>query len=162
MGLQKHHEELFSPPLPKKHANALLHDYTLMGNLTHVLIQFPKVWWDNSLPRWVSANEGGHAMSGEFTQWNNMNHDTIVPGSQTLLSFLGDPQAQKYQRMNDADLKTAVVQRLRIQNPDLDIPDAVAIFISRWGTDPKFYGSYSIREPGWRDKYLSDLRRPLK
>merc|ERR1711879_175943 len=67
-----------------------------------------------------------------------------------------------YQAMGDDELQKAVVQRLRIQNPGLQIPDAVAVFISKWGTDPKFYGSYSIREPGWRDKYIRALKRPLK
>jgi len=159
--LQRHHKELFSPSLPEQHADALSSDHVVMGNLTHVLVQFPRVWWDNSLPRWISANPGGKNMSGEFTEWQNLNHDSLVPGSQTLLSFLGDPQASKYQAMQDIDVQAAVVQRLRLQHPRVEIPDAVAIFISRWGMDPRFYGSYSIRQPGWRDKYMKILQQPL-
>jgi len=159
--LQRNHEEMFSPPLPKKHAEALHRDHVVMGNLSHVLVQFPKVWWDNSLTRWVSANRGGHKMAGHFTQWNNLNHDTLVPGSQTLLSFLGDPEASKYEGMQDSDIQAAVVDQLRIQNPGIEIPDAVAFYISRWGFDPKFYGSYSVMEPGWRDKFMKILTKPL-
>jgi polyamine oxidase len=160
--LQHHHQELFSPPLPKKHAEALSHDHVVMGNLSHVLVQFPTVWWDNSLPRWISANHGGQKMSGEFTEWQNLNHDSLVPGSHTLLSFLGDPESSKYEAMQDADVMAAVVKRLRIQNPGKDIPDAVAVFISRWGFDDKFYGSYSHHEPGWKYKFQKVLTTPLK
>lgn len=158
--LQRHHEEMFSPPLPKKHAEALSRDHDVMGNLTHVLLQFPKVWWDNSLPRWISANHGGHNMSGAFTEWQNLNN--LVPGSQTLLSFLGDPEASKYQAMQDADIQAAAMARLRLQHPGVDIPDAIAFFISRWGTDPKFYGAYTVMEPGWKDKFSQTIKKPLK
>jgi len=160
--LKKHHGELFSPPLPKGHADALSDDHVVMGNLSHVLLQFPKVWWDNSLPRWVSANRGGHSMSGYFNEWQNLNHDSMVPGSQTLLSFLADPAAKKFEAMKDADVQAAAVQRLRIQNPDAHIPDPVAMYISRWGTNDKFYGSYSHFEPGRRPNFFKNMQQPLQ
>lgn len=160
--LQRRHQELFSPALPKKHAAALSKDHVVMGNLSHVLVQFPHVWWNNSLTRWVSANRGGHGQAGQFTHWDNLNHESLVPGSQTLLSFLGDPEASKYEGMPDADIQAAVIERLRLQHPDLDVPDAVAFYISRWGYDPNFYGSYSVMEPGFRDKFIDAIKKPLK
>merc|ERR1712196_86724 len=84
--LQKRHQELFSPPLPNEQAEALKRNHMPMANLTHVLVQFPSVWWNNSLLAWVSANEGGKANEGLFTAWHNLNADGMMPGSNTLLS----------------------------------------------------------------------------
>ena len=78
LGVLKHsHHKLFSPPLSPRHVEVLSSSGIVMGNLTHVLLQFPSVWWDNSLPRWVSANSGSdtnQTLSGEFAEWQNLNH----------------------------------------------------------------------------------------
>ena len=34
------------------------------------------------------------AAPGEFSLWHNLNHAHLLPGSKTLLTFLGDPQAE--------------------------------------------------------------------
>ena len=31
-----------------------------MGNLTHVVVQFGSVFWDNSLQKWLQANKGSN------------------------------------------------------------------------------------------------------
>ena len=99
------HAQLFEPPLPAEQA-ALLSPRSkfAMGNLTHVVLQFPSVWWDDTLRKWLSANKGanrsaaggpdggGAAAAGEFAVWHNLNHGSLLPGSQTLVTFLGDPQ----------------------------------------------------------------------
>ena len=119
-----------------------------------MLLQFPTVWWDNSLPRWVSANRGARTLeaSGEFSEWQNLNHKSMIPGSHTLLSFLGDPQSSRYEPMGDADVQAAVMARLRAQNPSVAIPEPVAFFLSRHGTDPLSFGAYSGFEVGFKDK----------
>jgi hypothetical protein len=81
--LQRRHHDLFAPPLPKEKVQVLEHDGLVMANLTHVLLQFPSVWWDNSLPRWVSANAGAefnYTLAGEFAEWQNLNHVSRVEG----------------------------------------------------------------------------------
>jgi len=156
--LKKHHKELFSPPLPKKHTEVLLDNNILMANLTHVLIQFPSVWWDNSLPAWVSANAGGHAAAGNFTVWHNL--DVMVPGSHTLLSFLGEPEASKFGTMTEAEIMPILMERLRAQHPSKTIPEASAAWLKNWGSDPLFYGAYSYSAPG--ASYSSAWKKPLK
>ena len=52
---QKHHSALFTPDLPSKQKSALMNSGVSMVNPSHVLIQFPKVWWDISIPAWVRA-----------------------------------------------------------------------------------------------------------
>ena len=34
-------------------------DGVAMGNLTHVVVQFASVWWDDALFKWLSANKAG-------------------------------------------------------------------------------------------------------
>merc|ERR1719198_1685059 len=102
-----------------------------MGNLTHVVVQFPVIWWDDNLAKWLHANDpNGVATSGEFTLWHNLNHRSLLPGSHTLLSFLGDPQSSHYDGLPDATVQTALMERLRAQNPNKTIPEPSAFFIS--------------------------------
>jgi len=158
--IQKHHEELFEPNLPKKQQKSLATNHILMANLTHVLIQFPSVWWDNSIPAWISANEGGKSNRGLFTAWHNMNMDGFIPGSNTLLTFLGEPEASIYGAMTEAELLPILVERLRAQNPSLTIPEATAAWTKNWGNDPLHYGAYAYSEPGvsWKTTW----KKPLK
>merc|ERR1712166_241997 len=164
--MRKHHEEIFSPGLPTKQADTLMTNHAEMANLTHVLVQFPSVWWDNSVPAWISANEGGKDERGEFVVWHNMNADGFVPGSKTLLSFLGEPQAMTYGLMTEAEIMPVIMERLRAQNPNIDIPDASAAWLKNWGNDPLTEGAYMYSEPGisWSAKWkkaLKSNKRPL-
>jgi monoamine oxidase len=162
--LQRKHADLFEPPLPKKHAD-LLNDHGLvMGNLTHVVLQFPTVWWDDSLPRWMSAIHGANTSraSGEFSEWQNLNYASFIPGSQMLLSFLGDPQSSIYEGMSNEEAQAAAMRSLRAQHPQKSIPDPVAFFMSRWGYGGASYGAYSGIEPGFKDKFFETLTKPLK
>jgi hypothetical protein len=97
--MRNHHTEIFSPPLPSTQAENMMQNHQPMANLTHVLIQFPSVWWDDSIPAWISANEGGKDQRGKFTVWHNLNAEGFIPGSKTLLSFLGEPEASVYGAM---------------------------------------------------------------
>ena len=66
--LQRKHAQLFSPPLPAAQAKLLSLDSRFaMGNLTHVVVQFRSVWWDNSLFKWVAANKGANASAAGGT-----------------------------------------------------------------------------------------------
>ena len=184
--LQRQYATLFSPPVPPKFEEALMHDGLLMDNLTHVAVQFPHVWWDNRLAKWLSANKAlgtgskenrsssvkpsrrehlvgvwDEDASGEFGLWHNLNHATLLPGSNTLLSFLGDPQSSLYEGMSDAAVTDILMKRLRSQHPDRTLPEPTAFFISRHGYDPLSYGAYSGYRPGWKDAYMKILQTPL-
>jgi monoamine oxidase len=190
--LQQKHASLFSPPVPPKFVEALLDDGLMMDNLTHVVAQFPYVWWDDRLAKWLSANKalegaadnattstaksdpsvvhpswreqlgvGLEAESGEFCVWHNLNHESLLPGSNTLLSFLGDPQSSLYEGMSDAAVTDILMKRLRSQHPDRTIPEPTAFFMSRHGYDPLSYGAYSGYRANWKDKYMDILRTPL-
>lgn len=162
--LRKHHEEMFSPGLPDKQVSDLVNGHYPMANLTHVLIQFPSVWWDNTLPAWVSANAGGKDARGLFTAWHNLHHDTMIPGSNTLLTFLGEPEASVYGLMTEEELLPIITNRLRAQNPNKTVPDGVAAWLKNWGNDPNTEGAYAYAEPGisWSGKWKKPLKKDKK
>lgn len=158
--LRNHHQHLFTPSLPSTQVDVLMNNHQPMANLTHVLIQFPSVWWDNTLPAWISTNHGGESKQGNFTVWHNLNVEGMMPGSNTLLSFLGEPEATKYGLLTEPEIIKLVTDRLRLQNPKKTIPDGVAAWLKNWGNDPLFYGAYAYAEPGvsWSAKW----KKPLK
>ena len=102
-------------------------------------------------------------IAGEFSLWHNLNHASLLPGSQTLLSFLGEPQSSRYEGMADADVLAALMRRLRLQHPHAahSMPEPSAFFISRHGYDPLSRGAYSISLPGWDDALHKTLAQPL-
>lgn len=158
--LRKHHVELFTPSLPSEQVDKLMNNHMPMANLTHVLIQFPSVWWDDSLPAWISTNQGGESKQGNFTVWHNLNVDGTMPGSNTLLSFLGEPEATNYGLLTESEIIKLVTERLRLQNPKKSIPDAVAAWLKNWGNDPLTLGAYANAEPGV--SYSAKWKKPLK
>lgn len=162
--IRRHHEEMFSPALPDTQAQVLHENHMPMANLTHVLVQFPEVWWDDSIPAWISANEGGMDNRGLFTVWHNMNAEGFMPGSNTLLSFLGEPEASIYGLHTEAELIPVLMERFRAQNPGKTIPEATAAWLKNWGNDPLTYGAYAYDEPGisWSAKWKKPLKKNKK
>jgi len=158
--LQNHYHHLFTPALPSKQSSDLMNNGLFMAPLTHVLVQFPTVWWDDSLPAWLATNAGGEASSGNFTPWHNFNHQSKIPGSQTLLSFLGDPQAAEYGELNEDELKVLLLERIKAQHPNKEIPEPSAVWLKNWVNDPLFYGAYVNYAPGvnWKGTW----KKPLK
>ena len=116
----------------------------LTDRLAYLLIYCGVCWFDR-----LQANSAKNdsyaarlAASGEFSLWHNLNHKSLLPGSQSLLTFLGDPQSSKYEGMSDADVQAALMKRIREQHPALasEIPEPSYFFISRHGYDPNTYG----------------------
>ena len=153
--LQRHHSTLFTPSLPENLVKTLESGEIQMRNVTKVLLQFSDVWWDNSLPRWVSTNSGGSgtAEADHFSRWRNMNHQSTIPGSNILLGFLGGAQSARYESMANPDAKVAVMSQLRNQFPHIDIPDPVAFHITRHGSDPTRYGAFVVNTRDWSGDY---------
>jgi hypothetical protein len=137
------------------------------------VIQFSTVWWDDTLVKWLASNKGsntsaaggpdgaGAGAAGEFAVWHNLNHPAIIPGSKTLLTFLGDPQSSIFEALPNATVQAVVLKRLREQHPRVRIPEPTAFFISRHGYDAKSYGAYSISFAGWNDEHHKTLAQPI-
>jgi len=86
----------------------------------------------------------------------------VIPGSNTLLSFIGEPQAVTYGAMTEAEIMPILMERLRAQNPSKTIPEATAAWLKNWGEDPLFYGAYSYSEPHTQSERKGNWKKPLK
>lgn len=153
--LQRHHDKLFTPPLPDVLVEALSSNEALMRNVTKIFLQFPSAWWDNKHTRWVNVIDGANstAKADDFTRWRNMNHDEALPGSNILLAFLGDPHSSYYEALPDFDVQEAAMKQLRRQHPNIDIPDPINFYMSRHGYDRTRYGAFSVERAPWSGKY---------
>jgi spermine oxidase len=151
--LQRHYKTLFAPSLPDQFVNALTSNEVLMRNVTKVYLQFPTVWWDDSLDRWVSVNDGANdtASADHFSRWRNINY--YQPGSNVLLCFLGDPHSSHYEAMPDAHVQEAVMNQLRQQHPKISIPDPTHFYMSRHGFDRTRYGAFPVHREKWSGAY---------
>ena len=153
--LQRHYDTLFTPSLPDILVDALSSNEVLMRNVTKVFLQFPSAWWDNKRTRWVSVIDGASstAEADHFTRWRNLNHKEVLPGSNILLAFLGDPQSSYYEALPDVDVQEAAMKQLRRQHPNIAIPDPVNFYMSRHGYDRTRYGAFAVERAKWSDKY---------
>lgn len=156
--LNRHHRDLFSPNVPNKLAKIFYSGDFIISNLTRIYLQFPEVFWDDEATKWLAAD--GNGRPGEFPEYINMNHATRVPGSNTLLLFVGNPESVKYESMADADVQAAVMAKMRRVFPKA--VDPVAFHITLWGTDPLAYGCYSALKPGFDDDSYETITTPLK
>jgi len=77
-----------------------------------------------------------------------MNHASRLPGSKTLLTFLGEPETSRHGDLTEGALLEVLMDRLRRAHPDKDIPEGVAAWIKNWGSDPLFHGAYVDYAPG--------------
>lgn len=156
--LQHNHASLFVPPLPEKQVAALTHDSAIMSNLTKIFIQFKEPFWNNMVPRWLSADNE----YGAFPEWHNMNHRDHVPGSNTLFIWLGQPQSTKWESSTDEEVKSALMKYIRQHYPGKNIPEPVAFYMTRHSLNPFRYGAYSAFKLGWTDHAHDDMIKPLE
>lgn len=161
--LLRQHRGLFSPPLPDNYTDLFVDgDLIKMRNVTRIALQFPNVWWDDTLLRWVYVNQGANDTSsaGEFNQWRNMNHAKMLPGSHILFCFLGDPQSSYYEALSDDEVRARVMRYLRKKHPETVIPDPTDFFITRHGYDETRYGAFSVMGTKWRPE-ANSFKKPL-
>ena len=118
-------------------------------NLTRIYVQFTDVFWDNTVLDYFVvpdpvAEVGTGSSPGDLAYFRNLNHKSIIPGSNTLCFLLVTPDSDKYEAMTDSGVRQAVMRRLRTIFHDKTVPDPVALYISRWGRDPLYRGVYSM------------------
>ena len=133
----------------------------VMANLTHVLIQFDEAFWPD-VPRFLAADDAHPGQTGYFVEFQNL--DYLVPGSKTLLSFLGDPWSSAFEALDDAAAQAALLARVRDLSPAAASgKEPTAFFMSRWGYDALAGGAYSgLVGPGFDDDANAKVSRPLK
>lgn len=136
--LQRQHKELFSPPLSNEMQTALSprKDGINMVNVTKVYLQFPHVWWNDDVQTWILAND-------VITSWRNMNHKSIIPGSNTLLAIATGSSSSRLETLNEEYVKKLTMKLLQNHFPNTTIPTPSNFLVTRHGTNENRFGAFS-------------------
>merc|ERR1719215_631776 len=121
--------------MPEVQAQALM-KYT-MANFTKIHMQWTKPFW-RDVPRWMIA--------GDIPSWWNLNHESVIPGSNMLMAWTDGPEGSRYEEIPDEEVQGIILARLRKVYPEA--PEPVAFHITRHGSEEFQLGSYSAWEFG--------------
>eukprot|EP01102_Stenamoeba_stenopodia_P006253 TRINITY_DN1711_c0_g1_i2.p1 TRINITY_DN1711_c0_g1~~TRINITY_DN1711_c0_g1_i2.p1 ORF type:complete len:559 (+),score=112.60 TRINITY_DN1711_c0_g1_i2:34-1710(+) len=133
------HLVTFQPPLPKWKSDTILK--MGVGLMNKVVLEFPKVFWSSDV-RGV-----GYASDDDKGAWRffyNVEHVTQRP---ILMGFLTAKFAWKMEKQSDEEHIQGAMSVLRRIYGD-DIPEPTSYYITRWGSNPYSYGSYSFMKVG--------------
>lgn len=151
LGVLKTESILFSPPLPLVKQRAIRN--IGVGELNKIVLQFPKRLWPAS-PEYFSWIDPVGDMCPEF-----LNHYAYDKSS-VLVGLWGGDSARRILSRTDFEIETVVLAQLR-QSFGMSVPRPTRTLITRWGSDPFAYGSYSYIPVGTHLSEMDALAEPL-
>ncbi|MCG8456434.1 MAG: FAD-dependent oxidoreductase, partial [Holophagales bacterium] len=141
----------FSPGLPPSMKEAI--DGLRMGVLNKTCLRFPSVFWPAGRD-WLMQIPQEY---GQWTTWLNASRALEKP---ILTAFHGGDFGREIESWSDREIVSAAMERLRSMFGS-GIPDPVDFQITRWGSDPYTWGSYSYlpvgSHPDLRDALAANM-----
>ncbi|KFM25067.1 Lysine-specific histone demethylase 1A [Auxenochlorella protothecoides] len=131
------------------------------GCLNKVVLQFPRIFWDNGLDYFGGVAPAGEQRRGRcFMFWNLARHNGGVP----LLSCLvSGAAARRLEADSDEEAVAVSLRALRRLFPgEGTVPDPEASVVTRWSADPHARGSYSYVAVGASGKDYDALAAPVR
>ena len=151
LGVLKRGAITFAPALPAAKVTAIKR--LTMGVLNKTYLRFPNVFWDQEVEWLDYLGE----RNGEWAEWLNVFYYTKQP---ILLGFNAGTYGAAIERMTDEAIVAGAMTALRTIYGS-SIPDPEAWQITRWGSDPFAYGSYSHIPPGASSEDRVTLAQPV-
>ena len=155
LGVLKAGTVQFTPGLPASMQQAI--DALGMGVLNKTFLRFPSVFWPSQLD-WLSHIPEAY---GEWTSWLNI--DRAV-GQPILMGFNAANYGTQIEALSDAEIVDAAMVRLRTVFGN-SIPEPVDFQITRWGSEPRSWGSYSFittgSDPSLRDALAGEIENRI-
>ncbi|KAM3710768.1 hypothetical protein ACJW31_01G056100 [Castanea mollissima] len=146
----------FSPPLPQwKHSSIQRLGF---GVLNKVVLEFPEVFWDDSVDYFGATAEETNRRGQCFMFWNL--RKTV--GAPVLIALVVGKAAIDGQSMSSSDHVNHALTVLRKLFGDASVPDPVASVVTDWGRDPFSYGAYSYVAVGASGEDYDLLGRPVE
>lgn len=146
----------FSPPLPQwKHSSVQRLGF---GVLNKVVLEFPDVFWDDSVDYFGATAEETDRRGQCFMFWNV--RKTV--GAPVLIALVVGKAAIDGQNMSSSDHVKHAVVVLRKLFGEESVPDPVASVVTDWGRDPFSYGAYSYVAVGASGEDYDILGRPVE
>lgn len=128
------------------------------GVLNKVVLEFPEVFWDDSVDYFGATAEETDCRGQCFMFWNV--RKTV--GAPVLIALLVGKAAIEGQNMSSMDHVSHAVSVLRKLFGDASVPDPVASVVTDWGRDPFSYGAYSYVAIGASGEDYDLLGRPVE
>ncbi|KAF4358314.1 hypothetical protein F8388_014584, partial [Cannabis sativa] len=146
----------FSPPLPQwKHSSVQRLGF---GVLNKVVLEFPDVFWDDSVDYFGATAEETNQRGQCFMFWNI--RKTV--GAPVLIALVVGKAAIDGQNMSSSDHVKHAVVVLRKLFGEESVPDPIASVVTDWGQDPFSYGAYSYVAVGASGEDYDILGRPVE
>ena len=151
LGVLQNNRVTFKPALPEWKVDSI-HQFQ-MTQFTNVYVQFSSAFWDDN--EWI-------LYAGETDNFNIiMNMNKYLPGSNTLYIEATDRESIRLERLSDSAVIEQVRAKLQKIYPSLSLPSPVGFKISRFSTNPLFYGAWSNWPPGFTKDSHDALKAPV-
>ncbi|ESQ55820.1 hypothetical protein EUTSA_v10024204mg [Eutrema salsugineum] len=146
----------FSPPLPDWKYSSI--KQLGFGVLNKVVLEFSKVFWDDSLDYFGATAEETDQRGECFMFWNVKK----TVGAPVLIALVVGKAAVDYKDKSKSEhVNHAMMVLRKLFGGDL-VPDPVASVVTDWGTDPYSYGAYSYVAIGASGEDYDVLGRPVQ
>lgn len=156
LGCLKTESIKFSPPLPQwKHSSIQRLGF---GVLNKVVLEFPEVFWNDSVDYFGATAEETNRRGQCFMFWNA--RKTV--GAPVLIALVVGKAAIDGQNMSSSDHVNHALTVLRKLFGEASVPDPVASVVTDWGRDPYSYGAYSYVAIGASGEDYDLLGRPVE
>ncbi|KNA08445.1 hypothetical protein SOVF_162560 [Spinacia oleracea] len=156
LGCLKAESIKFSPPLPKWKHSAI--QRLGFGVLNKVVLEFPEVFWDDSVDYFGATAEHSDLRGRCFMFWNIQK----TVGAPVLIALVVGKAAKEGQNLSPSDHVNHALRVLRKLFGDTSVPDPVASVVTDWGRDPFSYGAYSYVAVGASGEDYDIIGRPVE
>lgn len=146
----------FSPPLPAWKYSSI--QRLGFGVLNKVVMEFPEVFWDDSVDYFGTTAEETNQRGQCFMFWNV--RKTV--GAPVLIALVVGKAAIDGQSMSPSDHVNHALMVLRKLFGETKVPEPVASVVTDWGRDPFSYGAYSYVAVGASGEDYDILGRPVE
>ncbi|EOA15891.1 hypothetical protein CARUB_v10003981mg [Capsella rubella] len=146
----------FSPPLPDWKYSSI--KQLGFGVLNKVVLEFPNVFWDDSVDYFGATAEETDLRGECFMFWNVKK----TVGAPVLIALVVGKAAFEYTNKSKSEhVNHAMMVLRKLFGGDL-VPDPVASVVTDWGNDPYSYGAYSYVAIGASGEDYDVLGRPVQ
>lgn len=152
LGVLKQNIIAFEPSLPKWKTDSI--SRLNMGVLNKCYLKFPNVFWDEEshLLGYISEEKG------QWCEWLNL---SALLGQPILLGFNAGTFGYEIETWTDEQIVASAMQTLR-RIYGQNIPNPEGYIITRWGSDPFAFGSYSHIPPFASGADYDALAKPVE
>lgn len=146
----------FSPSLPQWKSLSI--NRLGFGVLNKVVMEFPEVFWDDSIDYFGATAEETNQRGRCFMFWNVKK----TVGAPVLIALVVGKAAIDGQNMSSSDHVSHALFVLRKLFGESAVPDPIASVVTDWGRDPYSYGAYSYVAVGSSGDDYDLIGRPVE